>query len=242
MRGRAFGKVWFEWAGQSSTAYAVRLLGQPTFTRSKWRGQSHTVSGRSGDRFTTDGTYEPFDLKMRIRCPESKRNEVTAWLMGRGMLSFSWDIGRAYEARIEKAYTFTRMIPGIDPMIEAEVVFTCQPFLYIYPEPVAKEYTNGATITNPCTAASMPRVTIVGSGSFDITLAGQLIHFDNIDGGVVVDSELGDALNLTGTALLNRHVDGELWTIPPGDSTIEWDLETGASITSVTILPRWRWE
>lgn len=243
MHGRAYGRTWFRWAGELSTAYAVKLLGRPTFTRARWRGESHVVSGRSGDRFSTDGTHDTFELKMRIRCPESKINEVTAWLMGSGMLEFSWQIGKAYDARIDKGYSFIRVVPGVDPLLEADITWTCQPFLYSYPEPVAKAYTNGSIITNPGTAASLPRVTIVGSGSFDVTIAGQTVHFDSISGGVIVDSDIGDAFSTsTPPTLLNRHVDGELWTIPPGDSTIEWDLEAGASITSVTILPRWRWE
>ena len=85
------------------------------------------------------------------------------------------------------------------------------------------------------------------------TIGGETIYFEGVsDGGIIVDSELMDALSYDGTALANDKISGQPWLLQPGSLTVSWDFDpdgvdeaTGDllnnSVTSVEILPRWRW-
>ena len=155
-----------------------------------------------------------------------------------------------YDARIVKPIEYKCVIPGEDPLYEFAVTFSCQPFPRVWPE--AKPFpvtASGAQFTNPGTAPALPRIEIVGSGSFMLTIGKQTMTFTNVEGGIIVDSELGDALTLDGALLANDKIDGELFQIQPGWNVVNWLLggssddedDQPGSIQKITITPRWRY-
>lgn len=231
---------WLEFNGRKSDEFGVRLMDGANYARPEWRGTAENVDGRDGDLWQTDGTYGTVEIKRKMRCRMSRLDEVAAWLTGSGLLRFSWTENRAYEARAAKAVSFDQVSVDSDPLMEFTAAFTCQPFRRMLPEIPPFAVTNGEIITNPGTAPSLPRVTVTGSGDFSVTIGLQTIFFQDVDGGIIIDSELGDALTPDGALLANDRISGELFRMQPGANIVSWLIDTGGSVSGVTIEPRWR--
>ena len=235
-------KAWLSFKGTESTNVGAWLMSAPTFTKAAYRGNGKTVIGRDGDVWVSDGAYDTMEIKAKLRCRMTRMDEVLAWLTGSGTLVFSWARDRSYQARIEKKIDFKYTVPGLNPIIECEVTFSCQPFRYIYPAVEEFEITESdTTFYNPGTAFSLPRVKITGSGDFTVTIGTQTLQFEDVSSGIIVDSEIMDALSADGTALANDKMTGTPWTIQPGANTVTWSATSPSAVTKVTILPRWRY-
>ena len=232
-----------------STDMDVRLMDVHVFSRGAARGSSETVAGRSGSVWISDGATEAFDIKRTCRAPASRLREISAWLSGAGGLRFSGEECAMYDARVIEAIEYRRVIPGMNPLVEFTVTFTCQPFPRIWPEAVPIVITeSGAELSNPGTAPALPRIEIAGSGDFALNIGMQTLFFTDVEGGIIVDSELGDALTADGSLLANDRIDGDLFQIQPGLNTVSWhlggvdnDLNSTGRIEKITITPRWRY-
>ena len=218
------------------------------YARGEARGSQEEVSGRSGYIWLGDGASDAFEIKRTCRAPASRLREIAAWLSGAGRLRFCEEEDAAYEARVIKKVEFKRVAPGADPLYEFAVTFSCQPHPYVWPEAEPVEITeSGTELVNPGTAPALPRIAITGSGSFSLSIGKQTLSFTGVEGGVIVDSELGDALTEDGSLLVNDKISGDLFEIQPGRNTVQW-IEGGmneegddpGSVLKVTITPRWR--
>ena len=242
---------WFEFNGKKSTDMDVRLMDVHLFSHGEARGSQKTVAGRSGYVWIGDGATEEFDIKRTCRAPVSQLRQISAWLSGSGGLRFSQEEDAMYDARIVKAIEYKRVIPGMSSIYEFTVTFSCQPFPRVWPEAAPIEITkSGTELITRGTAPALPRIEIVGSGDFSLTIGMQTLMFTGVDGGIIVDSELGDAFTADGALLANDHIDGELFQIQPGLNVVSWllggtdeenDENTPGSIEKVTIIPRWRY-
>ena len=242
---------WFEFNGKKSTDMDVRLTDVHLFSRGEARGEQKTVAGRSGYVWLGDGATEAFEIKRTCRAPSTRLRQISAWLSGAGGLRFSQEENAMYDARVVKAIEYKRVIPGMNPLFEFSVTFSCQPFPRIWPEAAPVEITaSGTELRNPGTAPALPMIEIIGSGDFALTIGMQTLAFTGVEGGIIVDSELGDALTADGALLANDRIDGELFQIQPGLNVVSWllggtdeenDADTPGSIEKVTITPRWRY-
>lgn len=232
---------WFSFRDRSSDEFGIKLLSAFEYVKAASRGISSTAAGRSGTIWTPDGSNESISFKLRVHVPRTRIVEVKQWLSGSGWLVFSEIQGFAYRARCIQEIRFTRVSQGNISLYAGEIEFECDPWQYFYPQSseIALS-TAGTKIVNPGTAASQPVITIVGSGSFSLTIGIQTMWFTDVVDGIVIDSEAMDTLTLDGSAPLNAKVSGALFEIQPGENFATWTLEDGASITSAVILPRWR--
>lgn len=241
---RKFGP-WFIYRGRNSQDLDVQLASAAVYARGEYRGTSNAISGRDGDLYVTDGTTDVSELKCRLRIPRSRVGDVMAWLSGEGELLFEWEPTLAYEASCRKKLEIKTVVPGFhqrDALLEGTITFTVQPGRLLRPEmPAFTVGVSGTEIRNPGAFASRPRIRITGSGDFSVTIAGNTVTFSSVSGGgIIVDSDLMDALTYDGTALANTKMSGTPWTLPPGISTVTWDA-SGGSVTRLEILPRWRY-
>jgi phage-related protein len=209
-----------------------------------------TVAGRHGSIAYGDPTFK--DVKVRIECDvrdESKIPSILAWLTGDGLLRFSDEPGFAYDASVDSEYSRSSIQARLTGQ-RFTITWTCRPFRRMYPEAENLTITQEDSFINPGTAPSLPRVEIRGSGTFSLTIGMQTVFFTNVEGGgIIVDSEIGDALNLEGNQLANECMDGTLFEIQPGYNGISW-LEGGEDdegnavpgvVAAVIITPRWRY-
>ena len=73
-----------------------------------------------------------------------------------------------------------------------------------------------------------------------LTIGTQIVEVDDVGGGIIIDSELGECFDLTETQLKNSVVtlmDDAFPTLAPGANIISW---TGDGVTKITVTPRWR--
>ena len=242
-------EAWFEFKGLRSDEMGIFLKQMPVRSMPGRNITRKTVAGRHGSFAYGDPTYK--DVKVRIECDvrdESKISSILAWLTGDGLLRFSDEPGFAYDASVDAEYSRSSIQARLSGQ-RFTITWTCHPFRRMYPEADDLTFTREATFTNPGTAPSLPRITIRGRGSFALTIGMQTAFFSGVEGGIIIDSELGDALTLDGAQLANDKMTGELFKIQPGFNVVSWltggeDDEGNAvsgSISEVVITPRWRY-
>ena len=243
-------EAWFEFKGLRSDEMGIFLKQMPVRSLPGRNVTRKTVAGRHGSLAYGDTTYK--DVKVRIECDvrdESKLPSILAWLTGDGLLRFSDEPNLAYDASIDAEYSRSSIQARLSGQ-RFTITWNCQPFRREYPEAENLTITQALTFNNPGTAPALPRIEIRGGGDFSLTIGMQTVFFSNVvGGGIIVDSELGDALNLEGNQLANECMDGELFKIQPGYNGISW-LEggtdedgnaTSGNVTAVIITPRWRY-
>ena len=211
--------------------------------RPKRNVQTIQVPGRDGRLTQDDGTYDTYTISGKVNCFGAPLSDVYAWLSGSGDLILGDEPTRSIRASATAQVKNTRF--RCDGCYDSLTVsFDCQPFRYHV------EQTEGAndipltaspaTVTNPGTYASAPRLTIEGTGGAVLTIGTQIVEVTDLAGGVIVDAELCECFDLTETALRNDRVtlmDDRFPVLHPGANIISW---TGDGVTKVTVAPRWR--
>ena len=211
--------------------------------RPKRNVQTIQVPGRDGRLMQDDGTYDTYTISGKINCFGAPLSDVYAWLSGSGDLILGDEPTRSIRASAAAQVKNTRF--RCDGCYDSLTVsFDCQPFRY------HGEQTEGAndipltsspaTVTNPGTYKSAPRIKIAGTGTAVLTIGTQIVEVEDLAGGVIIDSELGECFDLTETQLKNSVVtlmDEDFPTLQPGANIISW---TGTGVTGITITPRWR--
>lgn len=232
--------VWFEFAGARNTDKGVRLLSLPVRYHPAERGKLVEVPGRDGYLWAADGAFD--NVLTRVQCQTADDADmavVSAWLRGAGELRFSDDPERFYRARVTKEFSRSAAMNRFVNQTFT-VTFDCQPFLYHREVDDIPLTSSPATVTNPGTYASAPRLTIEGTGTAVLTIGTQIVEVDDLGGGIILDSELGECFNLDETQLKNSVVtlmDEDFPTLQPGANIISW---TGTGVTKITVTPRWR--
>lgn len=233
-------EAWFEFKGIRSDDMGIYLRTMPIRFMPGRNITRKTISGRDGALAYGDGSYK--DISVRQECDardETKLSEIAAWLTGSGELRFSDEPDRVYQASVEKEFSRSSIAARFAGQ-RFTVNFTCAPFKKLYPEAAEIILTSAKAITNPGTAPSLPKVAISGYGDFSLTIGMQTIFFTGVENGIIVDSELMDAISPDGAQLLNNQISGDPFEIQPGYNYVSWRVESG-SITAVKITPRWRY-
>ena len=232
--------AWFEFAGARNTDKGVRLLSLPVRYHPAARGELVQVPGRDGYLWASDGAFD--NVLTRVQCQTTDDADmavVDAWLRGAGELRFSDDPERFYRARVTKEFSRSAAMNRFVNQTFT-VTFDCQPFLYHREVDDIPLTSSPATVTNPGTYASAPRLTIEGTGTAVLTIGTQIVEVDDLGGGIIIDSELVECFDLTETQLKNSVVtlmDDAFPTLAPGANIISW---TGDGVTKITVTPRWR--
>lgn len=237
-------KQWLSFKGVRSDDLGAYPADFPRRITGAPRVSAHHVPGRDGSLIHFDNAQSEFDLTRSLRVPADKLSDVQNWLNGSGELILSHRPDAAYDACILKNVEFRQILPGEDGLWECSVPFTCQPHPRMLPEAQEISFTAPGEIPTPANALGLPRVKIEGSGSFSLTIGHQTLLFSGVAGGIIVDSELGDALTPDGAALANDQVSGPLFTLGEGPNTISWaggSEDEAGEVQRVTILPRWRY-
>lgn len=242
---------WFTWNGTDCRTYGIRAVELPPISFAKERVTWKDVAGRSGSLALLEGENVYEDLTMSCTCrveDETQLDKIGAWLSGSGKVCFASRPEGYYKGRISAAIEWDRITQGHKHR-EFTVTWRCVPFCYLNDSTqivvsAADMADAGYTIKNPGTMPSQPKMKIVGSGDFTVSLGGQMVLLTNVANGIVLDSELMDALNVAETQLLNDQMSGDFFEIPIGPSVLSWEAydenDNAGSVTSITIEPRWR--
>ena len=238
--------LWFSFNGKKSTDMGVSLLEIPVRKRPELKGKEIDVPGRSGKLWRPEDAYDDIEFNILMRtAPGADFIAIRSWLTGTGDLIISDMQDRFYRsARLNAETEYSRYLPKCG-MWEFDLRVVAPPFLYHVPasgesgDDIPLDG-NPDTVTNPGTYKSAPKIKITGTGDVTLTIGTQIVLITGMEGGVIIDSELGDCFNLTESALLNDKVsllDDDFPTLAPGANIISW---TGTGVTGITITPRWR--
>ena len=238
--------LWFSFNGKKSTEMGVSLLESPVRKRPELKGKEIDGPGRNGKLWQPEDAYDDIEFNILMRTvPGADFIAIRSWLTGTGDLIISDMQDRFYHnARLNAETEYSRYLPKCG-MWEFDLRVVVPPFLYHVPasgesgDDIPLDG-NPDTVTNPGTYKSAPKIKIEGSGDVTLTIGTQIVLVTGMDGGIIIDCELGDCFNLTESALLNDKVsllDEDFPTLAPGANIISW---TGDGVTKITVTPRWR--
>ena len=230
----------FRWRGVLASNMGVIVTEQVSYARPAEKVDQVQVPGRAGLlTLATGSCWEPVTYAPVCALkPGADREKVYAWLRGSGEVVFGSMPGFGFDARLVNQIDFRQVFEAAGAYGTFSPVFSCQPLRHQVPEEGKITCTNGKQLTNPGNVASRPRITVKGTGTVTLSIAGQAIQLT--DGGIV-DSEAEDCFDLDAMSLANGRMTGDFPTLPVGTSYINWSAGTGSSVSSVVVEPRWRW-
>lgn len=228
---------YFIWKGIDSRSMGVVVTAYPPIIRAKERVTQVTIPGRAGTMTMLEGNdiYDGYIKTIRIgNRPTAPLQPIISWLSGAGELILGNEPGFAYTGRIINQISFTKLFPGT---WQADVQIWVEPFKHsaITEPPISIQQED--VLYNPGDVAAFPRITLTGTGTGTLVLAGVAMTFENVTGGIIVDSETQLATDLSGQNLWTHLCTGDYPIIPVRYSTVIWD----GNFSSVSIVPRWRW-
>ena len=217
-----------------ASSYGLGLVGRPVIPTAKQKVEHIEIPGRHGS-LTKKGAYEnvPFKVKFNMLERENIKpfiRRAKPWLLQGRTLFFTDDEVYRKIKHVEMGDITTE----IEEHGEFEVDFTLDPFEYT--EDVNLKLTKPGVIYNPGTIESEPKFWIVGNGTFRITINDVSFQIKDVNGSVVIDSEILEAY--TDTISMNHKMVGQFPILGVGENTIEWS----GTIQFMEIRPRWRYK
>ena len=115
--------------------------------------------------------------------------------------------------------------------------FRLDPFQYEIANS-SRTVTSRTTLNNPG-YESQPIITATVAGTGKIYINGQVITIQNVNGTIIIDSELMNAYRNNNGIItnLNNHMIGDFPVLGHGNNEVEFD----GDISKLEINPRWRW-
>ena len=227
---------------------SIRVLELPPITIAQERMTYEKIAGRSGSLAMPEGEDVFEDVTLSCTCmltdmAADALDRAMGWLRGAGKLTFANRSNGYYEARVSNQIDLNKIIATREER-QFTLSFRAQPYFYLTGVEDIELTASGETINNPYSIASAPRITVYGSGDVGLSIGGQLMILKNLDGGILLDTALQDALTLDGSGLMNNQAAGDFPTLPPGTSMVSWypfeEDDKPGSVTKIVISPRWR--
>ncbi|AUB61617.1 phage tail protein [Bacillus cereus] len=217
-----------------ASSYGLGLVGRPVIPTAKQKVEHIEIPGRHGS-LTKKGAYEnvPFKVKFNMLERENIKpfiRRAKPWLLQGKTFFFTDDDVHRKIKHVEMGDITTE----IEEHGEFEVDFTLDPFEYT--EDVNLKLTKPGVIYNPGTIESDPKFWILGNGTFRITINDVSFQIKDVNGSVVIDSEILEAY--TDTISMNHKMIGQFPIFNMGENKIEWSGE----IQFMEIRPRWRYK
>ncbi|MDR5045597.1 phage tail protein [Bacillus thuringiensis] len=219
---------------QLASDYGICMVERPVIPTAEQEVEYIEVSGRHGS-LTKKGAFKDVPLKIKFNMLEEENikplvRRMKAWLMNGKTLYFTDD--DVY--RKIKHVVVGDIVNEIEEHGEFEVDFKLDPFEYT--EDVNLKLTKPGVIYNPGTIESDPKFWIVGNGTFRITINDVSFQIKDVNGSVVIDSEVLEAY--TDTISMNNKMVGQFPILNMGENKIEWS----GAIQFMEIRPRWRYK
>ena len=190
---------------------------------------------RNGSLHTDEGVYESYDRTMECALiKRAKLDEVTAWLVGSGGMTFSTEPDKVYRVTIANKISIAQMMRVFQKF---QVVMDTQPFKYsVNAAGDALELTAPTTIRNSGTVYSEPLITIYGNGDITLNINGADFPLYGVQESITIDSEMMEVFK-GNTNQNGKYGGAEFPRFEVGKNEISW---TG-NVSKIKIQPRWRW-
>ncbi|HFJ9461178.1 phage tail family protein [Bacillus cereus] len=219
---------------QLASDYGICMVERPVIPTAEQEVEYIEVPGRHGS-LTKKGAFKDVPLKIKFNMLEEENikplvRRMKAWLMNGKTLYFTDD--DVY--RKIKHVVIGDIANEIEEHGEFEVDFTLDPFEYT--EDANIMLSTPGSIYNPGTMESTPMLFVAGNGTFRIFINDVSFQIKDVNGSVVIDSELLEAYS--GTVSMNDKMIGGFPEFQIGENKIEWS----GAIQFISIQPRWRYK
>lgn len=212
------------------------------------------VLGRSGDIITDNNRYKNVEVQYKISsvpmfCNYNEQEFVyllSEWLLSEHsykILRDTYNKGYFRKAVVTNISTPQIAIPGV---VTATITFNCEPFLYNDTGTQTFTYTGTPNASlmidlfNPEKWSSAPIIKIIGSGTYNISVAGQALITAKVDGSMTIDKVNEDVYDGNGNSCNDRISGLRLPSFPPGNSYVQIMPVSVVSDYTVEIIPNWR--
>ena len=172
--------AWLSSRARRNTDRGVRLLSLPVRYHPAERGEFLRVPGRNGSLWAGEDAFD--DVTVRVQCQTTDDADMATVLrvvVWRGELRFSDDPERFYRARVTKEFSRSAAMNRFVNQTFT-VTFDCQPFLYHREVEDIPLTSSPATVSNPGTHKSAPRLTIEGTGDAVLTIGTQILEVTDL--------------------------------------------------------------
>ncbi|MDR5047300.1 phage tail protein [Bacillus thuringiensis] len=219
---------------QLASDYGICMVERPVIPTAEQEVEHIEVPGRHGS-LTKKGAFKDVPLKIKFNMLEDENikplvRRMKAWLMNGKTLYFTDD--DVY--RKIKHVVVGDIANEIEEHGEFEVDFKLDPFEYT--EDANIMLSTPGSIYNPGTMESTPMLFVAGNGTIRIFINDVSFQIKDVNGSVVIDSELLEAYS--GTVSMNDKMIGGFPEFQIGENKIEWS----GAIQFISIQPRWRYK
>ena len=227
--------------GISSLDYGIQVEHPPEYQAPARDYEVIHVPGRNGDLVIDNGSYQNVNRSYQLAIGDKRKdytsmaNVISEWLHSASGYARLED---SYEPEYYRMAMFQDEISIENIMQHAgrlTVDFNCKPQRFLKSGEELVNISKQTTLYNPTWFNSLPCITVYGSGRGVLNIDQHTITISNINGSIVLDSEIQDAYKGT----VNRNADITLNKGFPefiaGENSITW---TGG-ITYVEVIPRW---
>jgi phage-related protein len=218
----------------SRSDLGLRITEPPVLPASSRITDSITVDGREGTLTVMRG-WEDVTINMKAALLgvgiTARWREVLPVLLAAQTISLSTEPGVYWRVKRVVAGELKMRLARLG---EFSLTFTCAPFRYLAGVQ-ALMLTSSASVVNPGSVYSLPRVKVFGTGTRTLTVNGKLITLNILSGNLTLDSELKECFY--GDAAQNNRMTGDFPVFEVGSNAVV----LGSGITKVEIEPRWRY-
>lgn len=228
----------------SSRDYHIQVEHPPGYVTPERDYDSVHVPGRNGDVIFDRGSFQNVERTYEIAVGSlyykyaSMANGISEWL---NSVSGYAKLEDSYEPEYYRlaAYQGPTDIENIlNHAGRAKISFNCKPQRFLKSGDKTLTFTSGSVskIRNPTKFASLPIITVRGTGSGTLTISTTYkITISSIGSYVTLNSEIQDAYRGTTNANSLITAPNGFPKLSPGDNTISFS----GGITSVEVTPKW---
>ncbi len=225
----------------SSKDYGIQVEHPPEYQTPAKDYELIHIPGRNGDLVIDSGSYQNVNRSYQIAIGDERRdftdmaNIIAEWLHSASGYARLED---SYEPEYYRMAMFQSELSIENIMQHAgrvTVEFNCKPQRFLKSGEEILQLSSDTVLRNPTGFHSLPSIVVYGSGQGELGVNGQAITITNINGFIVLDSDIQDAYK----GSVNRNSDIILHNgfprFIPGENNIAWR----GGITNVEVIPRW---
>ena len=227
--------------GISSLDYGIQVEHPPEYQAPARDYEVIHVPGRNGDLVIDNGSYQNVNRSYQMAIGDKRKdytsmaNAISEWLHS---VSGYARLEDSYEPEYYRMAMFQDEISIENIMQHAgrlTVDFNCKPQRFLKSGEEIIKISKRTTLYNPTGFNSLPCITVYGSGRGVLSIGQHTITISNINGSIVLDSEIQDVYKGT----VNRNADVTLNKSFPEFVTGENSIAWSGGITYVEVIPRW---
>lgn len=227
--------------GISSQDYGIQVEHPPGYQTPARDYEVIHIPGRNGDLVIDNGSYQNVTRSYQIAVGSLEKD-----FTGMANVIAEWLHSASGYARLEDSYEpeYYRMAmyqdeAEIENIMQhagrASIDFNCKPQRFLKSGEETLRFSKNTTLRNPTGFSALPRITVYGSGSGVLGIGSYTVSISNINGSIVLDSEIQDAY----MGNVNRNSDVILSNGFPEFALGENEITLSGGITYVEVVPRW---